>query len=323
MHACNLMERKRYEYIDIAKGVVIMLMVLGHSSLPWYPQRWIFSFHMPFFFLISGLTTNWEKNGFRKFISKKALTLLVPFVIYSLIVLLLTPLYSDRTIGTYSWQIMTRGWEGIALWFVPVLFLSQVICYYILRWSLLKRYVALVVMMLVTYLYRNHVELPWTLYCIPYASSFVIIGALFKGCLLTLQNTSHGKTLSILAGCMIVSSIAPLVSAVDMSCNKVYNFIPAYIGAIAGSFAVLIACISIEKLKITTNWTNWLQECGKNTFVVVAFSQIIIMAINYNQILSSQYGFLKYVILVVVLIAIAQMKKLALKSYKEFRKGTI
>mgnify|MGYP000027435115 FL=1 len=320
MHVCNLMEGKRYEYIDIAKGVVIILMVLGHSSLPWYPQRWIFSFHMPFFFLISGLMTNWEKNGIREFVSKKVSTLLIPFVIYSLIVLLLTPLYSDKTIGTHSWQIMTKGWEGMALWFVPVLFFSQVVCYYILRWSLLNKYVALIAMMLVTYLYRDHVELPWTLYCIPYASSFVIIGALLKSALLTFQNASQGKAFSILTGCVILSLIAPLVSAVDMSCNKVYNFIPAYIGAIAGSFAVLLACMRFEKWKITT---IWLQKCGQNTFVVVAFSQIIIMIINYNQILSPQYSFLKYVILVVALVAIAQMKKHVLKSYKEFRGGMI
>lgn len=260
MHVCNLMARKRYEYIDIAKGVVIILMVLGHSSLPWYPQRWIFSFHMPFFFLISGLMTNWEKNDFRKFASKKVSTLLIPFVIYSLIVLLLTPLYSDKTIGTHSWQIMTRGWEGMALWFVPVLFFSQVVCYYVLRWGLLNKYVALVVIMLVTYLYRNHVELPWTLYCIPYASSFVIIGALLKGALLTFQNVSQWKTVGVLTGCMILSLTAPLVSAVDMSCNKVYNFIPAYIGAIAGSFAVLLVCMRLEKWRITT---NWLQKVAK------------------------------------------------------------
>lgn len=260
--------------------------------------------------------TNWEKNGYRKFVSKKVSTLLVPFVIYSLIVLLLTPLYSDKTIGAHSWQIMTRGWEGMALWFVPVLFFSQVVCYYVLRWSLLNKYVALVAIMLVTYLYRNHVELPWTLYCIPYASSFVIIGALLKGALLTFQNASQWKTVGVLTGCVILSLTAPLVSAVDMSCNKVYNFIPAYIGAIAGSFAVLLACMRLEKWRITT---NWLQKCGQNTFVVVAFSQIIIMIINYNQILSPQYSFLKYVILVVALVAIVQMKKHVLKSYKELR----
>ena len=80
--------------------------------------------------------TNWEKNGFRKFASKKVSTLLVPFVIYSLIVLLLTPLYSDKTIGAHSWQIMMKGWEGMALWFVPVLFFSQVVCYYVVAGQL-------------------------------------------------------------------------------------------------------------------------------------------------------------------------------------------
>ena len=45
----------RIDYIDIARGIVIVLMVLGHS----YSQsnvivHWLYSFHMPFFFIVSG-----------------------------------------------------------------------------------------------------------------------------------------------------------------------------------------------------------------------------------------------------------------------------
>lgn len=51
------MGSRHYDWADIAKGIAIILMVLGHSSLPAVIQNWIYSFHMPFFFFISGVLT--------------------------------------------------------------------------------------------------------------------------------------------------------------------------------------------------------------------------------------------------------------------------
>lgn len=46
---------KRIDWIDVAKGIGIILMVMGHTSMPDAINRWIYSFHMPLFFLLSGL----------------------------------------------------------------------------------------------------------------------------------------------------------------------------------------------------------------------------------------------------------------------------
>lgn len=56
---------KRIDWIDVAKGVGIFLMVMGHTSMPDAVNRWIYSFHMPLFFLLSGLVFNPDKyhNG--------------------------------------------------------------------------------------------------------------------------------------------------------------------------------------------------------------------------------------------------------------------
>jgi len=49
---------KRIAYLDVAKGIGILLVVLGHKyikgSLPGL-GKFIFSFHLPFFFLLSGM----------------------------------------------------------------------------------------------------------------------------------------------------------------------------------------------------------------------------------------------------------------------------
>lgn len=61
------MSRERKDWVDLAKGVAIMLMTLGHSGypeiiskligVPHLVRNWIYAFHMPLFFLLSGAPT--------------------------------------------------------------------------------------------------------------------------------------------------------------------------------------------------------------------------------------------------------------------------
>ena len=50
------MKKKRIEYIDIAKGICILLVVIGHE-LTWNDalRSFIYSFHIPMFFALSGM----------------------------------------------------------------------------------------------------------------------------------------------------------------------------------------------------------------------------------------------------------------------------
>ena len=81
------MAHSRCIWLDVAKGITIILMVLGHTSIPEFASRFIWAFHMPLFFIASGWTTNWEKKSMLKFSRHKFRTIMVPFLIYSTIVL--------------------------------------------------------------------------------------------------------------------------------------------------------------------------------------------------------------------------------------------
>lgn len=47
-----LINKNRIEWVDIAKGIGIFLMVMGHTGIPKIGIQWIYSFHMPLFFLL-------------------------------------------------------------------------------------------------------------------------------------------------------------------------------------------------------------------------------------------------------------------------------
>lgn len=52
------MKKQRIEYFDAAKGIAIIAVIVGHMGLiargMTLTEKFIFSFHMPIFFLISG-----------------------------------------------------------------------------------------------------------------------------------------------------------------------------------------------------------------------------------------------------------------------------
>ena len=64
--------RKRINWIDVAKGIGIFIIVLGHVLKTGFLRQLIFSFHVPFFFLLSGVTLNTNQK-FLNFVKKKIL----------------------------------------------------------------------------------------------------------------------------------------------------------------------------------------------------------------------------------------------------------
>jgi fucose 4-O-acetylase-like acetyltransferase len=95
------MSTKRLEELDVAKGLAIFLVVLGHlvtGSRPigneWYVtlQVLVYEFHMPFFMFLSGavfqLTFRPQETGRTavEFIASRAARLLPAFILFSLII---------------------------------------------------------------------------------------------------------------------------------------------------------------------------------------------------------------------------------------------
>ena len=134
----------RIQWVDIAKGITIILMIIGHTGIPRSISNWIFSFHMPLFFIMSGLTTNWGKDSFSSFVMRRVRRILYPFIWYSLIMLGLLRLFGlDHTQCS-----VLSGWGGYALWFVPVLFMGQLISGFFLIVLNIRKDVILLLLMI-------------------------------------------------------------------------------------------------------------------------------------------------------------------------------
>lgn len=120
---------QRIEYIDIAKGMGMILVVIGHCiNNKTFPGTWIYSFHMPLFFILSGFCFSEKRYPtFLPFLWKRIQTLFLPCIYFSLIVTILSTLTHGPS--TFS-DLIFKGFPG-ALWFVFILFLSEIIYYFI------------------------------------------------------------------------------------------------------------------------------------------------------------------------------------------------
>ena len=125
----KIMNNIRIEWIDIAKGMAIFLMVCGHTSIPENLSNWIWSFHMPLFFIVSGMLFYPERyNSFVAFEQKRCRTLLLPWLVFTLVAVFF---YPEDSINT-----LLSGQNLFALWFLPVLFMVETLGYYIVKLKL-------------------------------------------------------------------------------------------------------------------------------------------------------------------------------------------
>ena len=138
------MDINRFNWVDNVKGLAIILVVLGHIASPF--STFIYSFHMPLFFIVSGFFLN-PINELKSEIIKSFKRLFRPFFIYltlGFIIEFLKRFYLDREqlkfddfIGALIYMDYDRliGTYAFVLWFLPALFIGKTLVYLILKYS--------------------------------------------------------------------------------------------------------------------------------------------------------------------------------------------
>lgn len=74
-------EKDRFAYIDMARGIAMMVVIWWHCLLP--HMEWSDGWTMPIFFIIMGMFYK-DTNDFKSMLVKKANQLIVPFVCFSI-----------------------------------------------------------------------------------------------------------------------------------------------------------------------------------------------------------------------------------------------
>lgn len=163
MHLSSAASKNRIQWIDVAKGIAILMVVLGHSfqdgmraanPLFDFLYRCFYIFHMSFFFWLSGYVYGMKRErivGKKPFLMKKVQKQLVPWLLYGM--LIYAAFWCACTIGPLKSILNNAGYGRIGLgtylvrclladnpyayhlWFIYVLFLLSSLVYLIDRYS--------------------------------------------------------------------------------------------------------------------------------------------------------------------------------------------
>ena len=132
---------KRAVFLDIAKAICIVLVVVGHSPSIIYPEWYktfilgIYTFHMPLFMFASGFIYNMTKNddAYGTFLMKKVRRLVIPYFICSFILIFIKLITQDFAyVRIHSSlisfiNVLYKPEAGRFLWFVWALWWMFVI----------------------------------------------------------------------------------------------------------------------------------------------------------------------------------------------------
>ncbi len=137
-------KKNRYTEIDIARGIGIFFVVLGHSIKQTQIQAaWIriltyiiYSFHMPLFFCLSGFVSakilRMHKHERIQYVSSRARRLLIPYFTIGLIYIPVKLKLGEAAVKPFAvsdiWKLLIGQNPDVSLWFLYILFLIELIC---------------------------------------------------------------------------------------------------------------------------------------------------------------------------------------------------
>ena len=235
---------KRAEYLDIAKGIGILLVVWAHARGPFY--AYIYQFHMPLFFLISGYLFN-ERNTLKQFVIKKVQTLYIPFVfwniVFTVVELMMKPTQFSKREFVYRiiktiFTISKSGKFLGATWFLASLFVVSIV-YKIMDTYLPKTREKSIVLLLIC------VIIAYTGFTItfPYMISRTLVLSVFfaigRGVRTYKEQLAlYGTPVIVLFSAIIFVFIGKYNSA-NMGANEYRYSLLFVIGALAASYATI------------------------------------------------------------------------------------
>lgn len=240
---------------DKLRAIGIVLVVLGHTlGISREAELYIYSFHMPLFFFLSGLVLTPTRLGLGLPDTLRHYTnrLLVPYFLFSLItwipwVLVTRHRGADATLGIPAWKpligtfygIGVNGWlqHNAMLWFLPCLFLVHLLFHQLRRHlhgvQFLAGVSACAVLgyVLATIL---PVRLPWCCEAALIATPFYAAGHCLSKCQPVLPRPSTSIASVVIVLLVLQYGCIALNGRVDMNFLALENPLLFYFGAFAG-----------------------------------------------------------------------------------------
>lgn len=266
----------RIDYIDSAKGICMLLVVMVHTSVP-EPLPGLYELDVPAFFVFSGYFFRPE-GGFRAFFMKKLHRLVVPFVAFYLLsyavfyaLLAVYPAASSMTEARGIFDcVVQKAWFNGPLWFLSCLFWMQLMAYLLCRFPdiLLRVFSAFALGVCGLLLSHEGVFLPLVLDTALTACPYFFVGILCR------QYGAFGLGRSSAVGACLLTVLVWLLSGqmtIGLSTNNYdAEVLPMYV--LPSLFALSLVAISRHLLY---PWERLTPYIGRHTLYILCMHHLV------------------------------------------------
>lgn len=179
--------QQKSNWIDNLKVFGILAVILGHINSPF--GSFIFSWHMPLFFLMAGFFIRFDLS-YKTFTIEGSKRLLVPYFIFAILGLTLESVkryflhretldFVSELQGVFFWMDLPslQNTYAFVLWFLPALFFSRFI--FFIANKILKRKLFIAVLVIALFIISFFVNLPFGIDNAFNALLFLFIGHAF------------------------------------------------------------------------------------------------------------------------------------------------
>jgi len=285
-----LENKQRLEWLDISKGLGILLIIAAHARIP-VVSTIAYFFHVPLFFYLSGRVFKVSKDFFRKRIN----SLVIPYFLYSLLFAIFS--FFDnlamKIVGLpYDFYSVISLFKSLfiyqnrvtVLWFIDVLFIINVLMFFIdkLNNKKISHIIVLVMFVLSQLFYRlGYKSLYWNLDIVGSALPFFYLGYLMQNnrkqilndIKLKIENNNTLFTVVFALVCLLFGylNVKLFGTKLDMFESEYGSIALSYISAFSGIFFICLLSKQIH--------SKFLIFVGKNSMTFFALHQQIVFVL--------------------------------------------
>lgn len=278
--------KKYYEEISMLRGITILLVLLGHSII-FFPinlldYNWcsilydyIYYFHMPMFFLISGFC--YSKKKFKDHFISKVKRILIPYFAFSMLDLIPRYLFpslinGNQDILTLLKQILLNGGK---IWFLYALFIMFMI-YPLIEKIIKNKFSMIISIILLVVINSFNITDMFLINKIVKFLPYFILGNYLKQIYSDKILKACGKPI------IVITSIISFILLGLLPSSSICSFIKAIAGIVM-TYSIIVSIKNIKIRKLLKNFGDYsLQLYLLNGFMLVPARVITVNVLHIS-----------------------------------------
>ncbi len=281
----NDTEREKLYYIDVLKGMGILMVILGHASFHRYATYFVYLFHMPLFFIISGFLDRMKYDSLGEMLKKKSARLLYPYIVFGILIIVYNTFMDEirgiTTEGKLKKRVIALLYGNMifednssyigVLWFLVCLFFAGVFAYglwYLKKKSRLSMWMGILLLLIMGHVtsyvkFQYEIRLPWCIDVAFVAAVFYLLGTVYR------KWEKREQYETTFSG-VVLFLIGILLGILNMCYMKVNNYLDIRVDMLRMNYGILPMFV-LSAVAMTLGLMIILKKiCKKHKFYILA-----------------------------------------------------